>query len=276
MSGSLYFMSIQQHPLPQDISSYKFRLIGDMTIKQFVYLAVFIVIGIILYNLPLPPFFRLPLSFISILLGIGIAFVPFQGRSLEQWIIAFIKSIYSPTQYIWQQSDQRVDGKSPATPKPNNLETTTTNKPTQQAPAKETPSQSPDESSIDVPKVIQKTKNITQPTDSVTTNQPPPQPATTTNLPVPLTPTTPNTLVGLTISPTSQILDGVMVEIKNQDLTLRATKSNRLGQFMFARPLENGTYQISAEKEGYTFDSYSFDLTGDIVKPLKIQATQNV
>lgn len=94
------------------------------------------------------------------------------------------------------------------------------------------------------------------------------------NLPIPFTPTTPNTLVGLTLTPDGHILDGVMVEIKNQNLTLRATKSNKLGQFLFARPLENGLYQILAEKENYKFETYSIDLTGEIINPLKIQATK--
>jgi len=63
-----------------------------------------------------------------------------------------------------------------------------------------------------------------------------------------------------------------MVEILSQGLTIRATKSNRLGQFMFARPMEKGIYQINAEKEGFTFSTYSIELTDKIVPPLKIQA----
>jgi hypothetical protein len=41
---------------------------------------------------------------------------------------------------------------------------------------------------------------------------------------------------------------------------------------MFARPLENGTYQIFAEKDGFKFSPYSLELTGTIIRPLKIQA----
>jgi hypothetical protein len=92
------------------------------------------------------------------------------------------------------------------------------------------------------------------------------------SLPIPFTPTTPNTLVGLTLTPQGQTLDGVLVEIKNQSITMRATKSNKLGQFLFVRPLENGLYQILAEKEGFKFESYSIQLTGEIINPLRIQA----
>ena len=92
------------------------------------------------------------------------------------------------------------------------------------------------------------------------------------SLPIPITPSTPNTLVGLTLNSEGKILDGVLIEIKNQNLTLRATKSNKLGQFLFARPLENGLYQLLAEKEDYKFDIYSIELNGEIMNPLKIQS----
>ncbi len=285
-------MAIQQHPLPQDISSYRFRLIGDMTIKQFASLAGCIILAIIAYSFPLPFFFKYPLVFMFILLGVGMAFIPVQGRSLDVWIIAFIKSIYSPTQYTWKRTLPGTDGSETAVPtKENNLEvaqpvsnarieitqapvqpqiaaTPVLSKPVENKPAPivmnqpKTPEPtipSPTSTMPVVPITIQK---------PVIVKTPPP----TMNLPIPFTPTTPNTLVGLTLTPTGHILDGVLVEIKKDNLTLRATKSNKLSQFMFARPLDSGLYQILAEKEGYSFAPYSLELTGEIVKPLKIQA----
>lgn len=316
-------MAIQQHPLPQDISSYRFRLIGDMTLKQFASLGICIVLAIISYSIPLPFFFKYPIVFAFLLLGVGMAFVPVQGRSLDVWLIAFIKSIYSPTQYTWKRTLVNTTSTETAVPtKENNLSVTQpeTNAriqiiqpstPTQSQPAPEpqnvipttSPTPSTQESATPSP-----TENISQtniqpttpsvavtpsttpstptpdtpntPSEPVAASQPTvaPNPATsevpapTTNLPIPFTPTTPNTLVGLTLTPTGHILDGVMVEIKKDNLTIRATKSNKLGQFMFARPLDTGLYQILAEKEGNTFSPYSLQLTGDIVKPLKIQA----
>ena len=95
-------MAIQQHPVPQDISNYRFRLIGDMTIKQFSSLGICIVLTVIIYSSPLPFFFKYPLSFAFLALGVGMAFIPVQGRTLDVWILAFFKSIYAPTQYIWK------------------------------------------------------------------------------------------------------------------------------------------------------------------------------
>lgn len=283
-------MPIQQHPLPQDISNYRFRLIGDMTIKQFASLGICVILAIISYSLPLPFFFKYPIVFAFILLGIGMAFVPVEGRSLDIWLLAFIKSIYSPTQYTWKRSQSNTSGSETAVPtKENNLEVAkpVTNAsigitegpvstPTQavvqeepKIPVVEAPVTVTNPEVKDIPtSIVPKAVEITPKKQEIT----PQTPAPTTNLPIPFTPTTPNTLVGLTLTPTGHILDSVLVEIKKDNLTLRATKSNKLGQFMFARPLDSGLYQILAEKENLSFAPYSLELTGDIVKPLKIQA----
>ena len=37
---------MEQHPIPQQISSYEFKLIGDMTLKQFLKAAIGIILAI--------------------------------------------------------------------------------------------------------------------------------------------------------------------------------------------------------------------------------------
>lgn len=347
-------MAIQQHPVPQDISNYKFRLIGDMTIKQFASLGISIILSVVIYSVPLPFFFKYPLSFTFLLLGVGMAFVPVQGRTLDVWIVAFIKSIYSPTQYIWKHgqedspsnilntnssttqnlqstnstpntpvveinpptADQTVEPPKPSTVTNHVLDTQTnvplvkggnegdlnTQTPTNINPIADTQtnvslvkggneedlkpqiaiesqtnpstglvSQAPTSTS-EQPEPKLEPQPISQPTTTLTINDLPSTTPPTSSLPIPSTPSTPNTLVGLTLTPDGKTLDGVMVEIKNQNLTLRATKSNKLGQFLFVRPLENGLYQILAEKDDYKFETYSIELNGEIMNPLKIQA----
>jgi hypothetical protein len=278
-----------------------------MTIKQFVSLGVGIVLAVIFYSSPLPFFFKYPLAFTFLLMGVGMAFVPVQGRSLDAWLVAFIRSIYSPTQYVWKQT--ALENISSDTAAPTNAAnkqtapqvsnphmeiskgTVAINTVTPPATSITTPQPeitAPEAKPVEVvtppiqvsapdPQPIAETPIVTPPatepviTPSVQEIVPPivteptptpinpvlpptnvsPIPASppgASQLPVPYTPTTPNTLVGLTITPDSRILDGVLVEIQKNGLTSRATKSNKLGQFMFARPLEDGLYQIFAEK----------------------------
>jgi hypothetical protein len=250
------------------------------------------------------------------------AFIPVQGRTLDVWILAFFKSIYAPTQYIWKHgqdvNNNPISTTAPVTEPVNTPSTpvvpvsTPTAKPIPEStpqpdvaldsmqqpnpviePVAETVAEpavknveipatevTPIETKTETPVYVPVDNNSIQsspiPASEPTINNTPvpnnPINNEVSSLPIPFTPSTPNTLVGLTLTPDEKILDGVLIEIKSQNLTLRATKSNKLGQFLFARPLENGLFQILAEKEGYTFEVYSINLTGEIVKPLKIQA----
>jgi len=96
---------MEQHQIPQNISSYQFRLVGDMTLKQFFQLAGGVLVGLIFYSTPLPGLIKWPFIIVSVLLGAAMAFVPVEERPLEQWIIAFFKTIYSPTIFNWKKTN---------------------------------------------------------------------------------------------------------------------------------------------------------------------------
>jgi hypothetical protein len=94
---------MEQHAIPQQISSYEFKLVGDMTLKQFLKAAAGIVVAAMLNSSKLIFFLKYPLMLIFAGGGLMIAFVPFQDRPLETWLIAFLRSIYSPTIYTYKK-----------------------------------------------------------------------------------------------------------------------------------------------------------------------------
>lgn len=99
---------MQQHPVPQHIASYEFRLVGDMTLRQFGMLAVCCLIALIFYASGLPAYFKWPIVIFFVFLGVGLAFFPINERPLHQWLIAFFKAVYSPTQFIWKKQPQKL------------------------------------------------------------------------------------------------------------------------------------------------------------------------
>src|SRR3972149_1976157 len=109
---------MEQHPVPQNVTTFQFRLIGDMTIKQFGYLAGGAILAYISYKLPLPFFFSYPLAVIFGIGGVGFAFVPVEERPMDIWVMSFIKNIYSPTQFIWSQEAQPEKPPVPAAQHP--------------------------------------------------------------------------------------------------------------------------------------------------------------
>ncbi len=298
-------MPVQQHPIPQNVTQYQFRLIGDMTLKQFLQLAAGGILAVIAFSLPIPALFKWPLIIFFASLGAALAFLPVQGRPLSQWIIAFFKSIYSPTIYTWQkQQPQQPKDSSPAPSKPKNQsKQKTDSQPT-----------SPPLSSFQVTQkkaAPKKTKAKTNKRHSPKTPPPtpapeptppekqqpeppkqPPSPQTSpsssspqpskqgqqtpfsSDLPIPHPSEEPNTIVGMTLTPQGKIMENTLIEILKNGSTVRATKSNKLGQFRFVKPLENGIYQITAENPQYNFPAYDLKLEGKIIPPLKLQASQ--
>ena len=95
---------METHPIPQNISSYRFRLVGDMTLKQFFQIAGGALVSLLFYSTNLHALIKWPLILFFALLGVALAFLPFQERPLETWIAAFFKSVYSPTIFSWNKS----------------------------------------------------------------------------------------------------------------------------------------------------------------------------
>jgi len=101
---------MEQHPVPQDVTGFQFRLIGDITLKQFGYLVGGVILGYLSTKLTLiPVFLRWPMGGFWVLLGIGLAFLPIEERPLDVWLMSFFKRIYSPTQYVWKKQNLPPD-----------------------------------------------------------------------------------------------------------------------------------------------------------------------
>lgn len=76
-----------------------------MTLKQFFQLAGGALFSLLFYASPLHPLIKWPFVIFFALLGVALAFLPLEERPLEKWIIAFFRSVYSPTLFYWQKTD---------------------------------------------------------------------------------------------------------------------------------------------------------------------------
>ena len=97
---------MEQHLVPQHIASFEFKLFGNLTIRQFVTLAIPASVGGIIFFSGVPDIIRYPLSGLFVGFGLLIALVPFGGRPFHKWILAFFKAILSPTQRIWIKEEK--------------------------------------------------------------------------------------------------------------------------------------------------------------------------
>lgn len=334
---------MQQHPVPQHIASYEFRLVGDMTLKQFGLLASGCLVAVIFYASGLPGFIKWPLILFFVILGVAMAFVPIENRPFHQWIISFFKAVYSPTQFIWQKKAKKLPvfertafvQKKPVTPLPtpsadqaqlsqflqslpqektalekqedaflekighffDNPDVSAVSpepapvspftKPLVVASSQPSPSPTP---KIDKPLPELKVKKVTikppvskpekpksytaypkaaKPKETKTTKAA----KTSLELPFPQTPKTPNLIIGMVFDKQGKIIENAIIEIRDeQEIPVRALKTNRLGQFRIVTPLKNGEYEIETEKEGFIFDIIKINLKGEPVPPIEIRA----
>lgn len=94
---------MEQHPVPRQITTFEFKLIGFMTLKQFIYLVIFLPIAYVVLSVFPIPILNLLLAFLVGFTGIALAFIPINDRPLDVYIKNFIKRIVYPTQYYYQK-----------------------------------------------------------------------------------------------------------------------------------------------------------------------------
>ncbi|PIT89180.1 MAG: hypothetical protein COU27_01615 [Candidatus Levybacteria bacterium CG10_big_fil_rev_8_21_14_0_10_36_7] len=96
---------MDNHPIPEDVIGFKFKLIGSITVKQFLYL---LSSGILIAAVLVFPVFvivKIPFITIFALVGLSLAFLPVDGRPLDVMLLNFLKTLPSENRYSYQKRD---------------------------------------------------------------------------------------------------------------------------------------------------------------------------
>jgi hypothetical protein len=269
---------MEQHAIPRQITSYEFKLIGFMTLKQFLYIVIFFPLGYIVSILFPLPLLNIILGIAVAGLGLALAFLPINDRPLDIWIRNIWKRLNSPTQYTYHKHNQPITllqnlyfvsdphhvmahiesqqmlasylEKTKQTTQPNPQK-----KQVQQAfqapglsavvaPPPQTPPQ------VQVPTAVQ----VAQAFSAPVAPQAPPAPAAVSATPAEHKPF----FIG-TIKNGKRIpLAGILLYVKNnQNQPVRLLKTNEHGIFATFNPLPAGeyTFEIKDPKSSYLFDT---------------------
>lgn len=296
---------MEQHPIPQQITSYEFKLVGDMTIRQFGKAAGGIILALIINSTQLIFFIKWPLILFFAAGGLALAFVPFQDRPLETWVFAFIKSIYSPTIFLWKKRpdpnwleidrNKRIeilnDDKDDDLPQKDSTKIAEfiASLPTVKVVEEGTLASDFKKEAMERAARAQKETNLamaTTKTESAekvgqktdlnlkTTRQQATGQVQFGTIPMPDPPEIPNVIVGMVTDQMGKIVEEAIIEIQDvEGNSVRVLKTNSLGQFKTATQLANGTYLIIPEKDGLHFDKVNVEMAGSIMQPIKIQAS---
>lgn len=99
---------MENHPIPQDITGFQFRLIGDMTIKQFAYVAAGAILGWLSFSILPHILLKIPVAGFFAVSGFAAAFFPVAGRPLDIMITNYIKALFTPAQYVYQKTGIKI------------------------------------------------------------------------------------------------------------------------------------------------------------------------
>jgi len=95
-----------QHPIPQNFMDVEFKIIGELTMRQFVYLVAFGGPTYLFYVAPLPAIVKWPLVVFFGLLTFILIGVPIDDRGADEWIVNLIKAIYGVNQRVYKKSPE--------------------------------------------------------------------------------------------------------------------------------------------------------------------------
>jgi len=277
---------MEQHPIPQQISSYEFRLVGSMTLKQFLKLATGVVLAFIIQSRKWPFLVKWPLALISAGAGAALAFVPFNERPLEVWILSFFKSLFNPTIFLWRKQPGKLDILDTVYKKEEEEEELIVSK---EPKLKEFIASLPKEEKIkplvkeekkieeSVPEEVVKEQELSPYKEQVIFEKKmapkPTAEAEFGEIPMPEPPTKPNIIVGMVVDENGKIIENAIIEIQDSaGNPVRALRTNSLGQFRTSAPVANGEYVILIEKEGFNFDILKLKAEGKVIEPMKIKA----
>lgn len=95
----------RKHPVPQNVMDVEFKIVGDMSIRQFMYLVAGSLIAYIIYKSGMASFWRWAMMFLVGGISASVAFLPIEGRGMDIWLANFIRSMFKPAQRVWTKSE---------------------------------------------------------------------------------------------------------------------------------------------------------------------------
>jgi hypothetical protein len=278
---------MEPHAIPRQITTFEFKLIGFLTLKQFIYLIICTAIGVIFYlGIPVP-LLNFLFAGCAVALGIALSFLPINERPLDVWIRNLINRLLQPSQFYYhkheeepaflknvyfQTSPQIINTHIDAMQKLNGYVNKTT--PVDPATLQKNQIQSLISSSPAAPPLPTKPTSmpttppiaVAQATMAVPPVEPAPTPTTSSQLGTIF-------LGGSIKNSKNMALPNILIYIKNlQGTTLRILKSNSQGQFATYHPMDPGMYLLEPKdnSQKYFFDTMNIKVENSNPTPLVI------
>lgn len=273
---------MEQHAVPHQVTTFEFKLIGFLTIKQFVYLLMFAGLAVLFYFLLLPiqPF-NIVLAVLIMGTGAIFALFKYNERELDVWIKNLLLSLLSPSQYYYHKHNVAPDFLTGVYITGDDT-ITQTHIDAQQKLAKyieakgDTPTKTNTAQKIQtllqVPQAPTNSVAVTKEAQNATDVPTIPQATTTTGVARPEA-----SLSGVIHNNRNEPLPNIMVYINSAaGQVVRILKTNHHGLFATFHPLQPGDYSINPKDLGgkYFFDTMNISVDDRQLSPLQIYSKE--
>jgi hypothetical protein len=280
---------MEQHPIPRQITTFEFKLVGFLTIKQFIYLVIFIPLGVVIFYIFPIPILNFILGLIVALIGVAFAFIPINGRPMEIGVRNLIKRLTAPTQYFFKKQNPAIyflkDLVFPADP-----HRVMSHLDSQQKLSKYLSNKTPVNNQNKKQEISNLFTNSFSSLSGKKTTRPANQSPTTNHQPPIISNQPPNNqstkqlniktpfLTGLTKNYKQTALAGILVYIK-KELTsdpIRILKTNSHGVFATYNPLPPSDYffEIKDPKGNFFFDTMKVKVENENIKSIEITSKE--
>ncbi len=248
---------MEEHAIPRQITTFEFKLIGFLTIKQFLFLLLFSSLGYVVYALTPIQFVNILSGVFVALIGAAFAFLPVNERPLDIWIKNLILRLISPSQYLYDK---------------NGVLTNYDPLPASITPKAPTAPQEWLHEPEDVEEIIQsppKLPNLPKipPVPNIPKDSPPKDP----------NPSRSPVLSGYLKNKKDMALPNIMVYIKDEKgIVVRILRTDAKGYFATFQPLEKQSYTIEPIdiREKFFFDTLKADLGLPGTDPITIYSKE--
>ncbi|MBP9758586.1 PrgI family protein [Candidatus Dojkabacteria bacterium] len=95
---------MEQHPIPKNIMDVEFKLFGNLTIRQFMYVAGAFVLGAFVFMLKLPEILSFPIIGVIAFFGIALSFFEVGGQPFARWLTNFLIVLITPQRKVWKKN----------------------------------------------------------------------------------------------------------------------------------------------------------------------------
>lgn len=94
---------MEQHAVPRQITTFEFKLIGFLTLKQFAYMVAAAGVAVLVYFLIPIPILNVISATLTFGIGAFFAYFKYNERSLDIWAKNLITRLISPSQYLYRK-----------------------------------------------------------------------------------------------------------------------------------------------------------------------------